>query len=94
MSGAPRLVCRLRGHVDAVVVVHAGVGAAVLHCDRCERRKIVPFRGGAAVPTRAEPAASPGIVAVDLGALQLLQLGAQVDASYSELLRLLLDEDT
>ena len=40
-----RLSCWLLGHDDAVIGVHAGVGAALLHCDRCQRRKAVPLQG-------------------------------------------------
>ncbi len=89
-----RLVCRFRGHDDAVTGVHAGIGAALLECDRCQRRKAVPYRG-ALVPDVTEQSACAEAVTVDRGALQLLQVGAAVDASYSGLLRLLLNgEDT
>ena len=79
MSGRRRLVCRLRGHDDAVTAVVTHVGAAVLACDRCGRRALVPYRA-ATPPTLAQCAAQAEVAQVDKGALDLLQWSAEVGA--------------
>ena len=85
VSNRRRLVCRLRGHDDAVTVVNTRVGAAVLSCDRCLRRKAAPYRG-AAVPTAEREL----VVQVDKEALALLQMSAAVDATIAAAHRRLL----
>lgn len=81
-----RLACRLRGgHDDAVTLVRADVGAAVLHCDRCQRRRVASYRG-APVPTVAEQAERFEVVMIDQGALDNLLWSAEVGAHLAGLL--------
>ena len=85
VSNRNRLVCRLRGHDDAVIVVHASAGAAVLQCDRCQRRKLAPYRA-TTPPTMAESAARMDVAMVDQGALDNLLWSAEVGAHLAGLL--------
>lgn len=82
-----RLLCRLRGHDDALLEV-AG-SRATLWCTRCHRERQVH---SVALPPEP-PAAAAEVAQVDTGALELLRAGFAVNAALADTLaRRLRDE--